>query len=187
MEVKLVMFRQDGARKDFTIQNKNTVLGRGEECGLRIPLLAVSRKHCEIIKNDSQLKLRDLGSSNGTYVNSKRVTETALKPGDRLVIGPVIFTVQIDGKPIDIKPAKVQVSKAKAKANDDSGEEIALTDAPGQSPDTDEIIDLEADIALEGENDASGDADPLAALEELALEPDDEESNKENLKKKNKK
>jgi len=115
MEVKLVMFKNDEVRKDFLIQNKNTILGRGEDCGLRIPLLSVSRRHCELVKSETELTLRDLGSSNGTYVNNKRVTETVLEAGDLLIIGPVVFTVQVDGKPKDIKPVKIQARKRQEK------------------------------------------------------------------------
>ena len=47
MEVKLVMFKPDGQRKDFEVQRQVSTFGRGPECTFRIPLLDVSRKHCE--------------------------------------------------------------------------------------------------------------------------------------------
>jgi pSer/pThr/pTyr-binding forkhead associated (FHA) protein len=154
MDVKLVMFKRDGQRKDFPITQKVTVLGRGEECGLKMPLPAVSRKHCEILKGGDNLKVRDLASSNGTYVNNKRINETALKAGDRLVIGSVVFTVQLDGRPEKITPVKTRGEKAA------SG--VGRPAAQG------EIIELEADIASEAGN--AEESDPIAALEAMASE-----------------
>ena len=81
MKAKLVMFKSDGQRKDFGIAHDKTLIGRAEDCDFQIPLLSVSRHHCEIIKSDDDLKIRDLSSSNGTYVNNQRVNEKALKAG----------------------------------------------------------------------------------------------------------
>ncbi len=176
MEVKLVMFKNDGVRKDFLLQTKRTTLGRGEECGLRIPLLSVSRKHCELIKGEEHLKLRDLGSSNGTYVNNKRVTETELEAGDLLIIGPVIFTVQIDGKPKDIKAVKIQPRK---RTEEDREQEEINLEAVAAGGEDDEVIELEADDSAAGAlSGAADDADPIDALEALAMEEDEDEKKK---------
>ena len=60
----------------------------------------MSRKHCRIIKDGDQLRVEDLGSSNGTYHNGQRVQGgTQLMPGDSVQVGPVVFVVQIDGNP----------------------------------------------------------------------------------------
>ncbi len=104
MDIKLIMFKGDGQRKDIDVTSSTTVIGRGEECALRVPILAVSRKHCELSIDGEELKVKDLGSSNGTYVNNARVNEATLKAGDRLMVGPIIFTVQIDGVPEEIEP-----------------------------------------------------------------------------------
>jgi pSer/pThr/pTyr-binding forkhead associated (FHA) protein len=78
-----------------------TVIGRREDCDLRIPLGEVSRKHCRLIKDGDVVRLEDLGSSNGTYHNGQRVQEAVLTPGDNVQVGPVTFVVQIDGLPAD--------------------------------------------------------------------------------------
>ena len=46
MGVVMVMFRADGQRRSFSITRDMTVVGRREDCDLRIPLSDVSRKHC---------------------------------------------------------------------------------------------------------------------------------------------
>ena len=112
MDVKLVIFLPDGKRKSISITRAVTTVGRGEDCEFRIPLISVSRHHCELKIENNLLTVRDLGSSNGTYVNNERIDGVVvIKPGDKLAIGPVLFTVQIDGKPQQITPAKTRWQK----------------------------------------------------------------------------
>jgi pSer/pThr/pTyr-binding forkhead associated (FHA) protein len=101
MHVGLVMFRADEDRRSFELPKDVTVVGRREDCDLRIPLNDVSRKHCRLVKDEEhdELLLEDLGSSNGTYVNGQRVRDATLEPGDSIQIGSVLFVVQIDGDP----------------------------------------------------------------------------------------
>src|ERR1700722_18220699 len=107
MKVVLFMFRPDGERRNFPIVRDMTVVGRREDCDLRIPLGDVSRKHCRFIKEPEAFRVEDLGSSNGTFHNGQRVQEATLGAGDTVQIGPVTFLVQIDGKPADeeLQPA----------------------------------------------------------------------------------
>ncbi len=163
MDVKLVYFKPNGQKKDFPLPKATTAIGRGEDCGLRVPLASVSRRHCELTLEGEALAVRDLASANGTYVNNERVTEKPLKAGDRLVVGPVVFTVQIDGVPEEIRPVKTR------------GQIMAEAGAG-----TEDIVDLEADVIAGDEADALAtaaaageeDVDPIAALEALAAESD---------------
>jgi pSer/pThr/pTyr-binding forkhead associated (FHA) protein len=109
MQVVLVMFRADGERRSFSVVRDITVLGRREDCDLRIPLGDVSRKHCRIIRSGDNVRLEDLGSSNGTLRNGERITSVDLQPGDTIVLGPVTFVVQINGLPADdkLKPHRI--------------------------------------------------------------------------------
>ncbi len=81
MQVVLVMFRADGERRSFSIVRDMTVVGRREDCDLRIPLGEVSRKHCRLIRDGDAIRLEDLGSSNGTFHNGQRVREATLGAG----------------------------------------------------------------------------------------------------------
>ena len=101
MDIKLVMFRENGSRRDFPLPEGTTMVGRKEDCGIRIPLSEVSRHHAEIIIDEEGAVLRDNGAANGTYLNNRRIKEEDLEPGDQIRIGPVVFTVQIDGEPGD--------------------------------------------------------------------------------------
>jgi len=114
----MVMFRADGQRRNFSISRDVTVIGRREDCDLRIPLGDVSRKHCRLIVDGEIIRVEDLGSSNGTYRNGERVQQTDLSAGDTLQVGPVVFVVQMNGFPADddLQPVTVQSAAAKAAA-----------------------------------------------------------------------
>lgn len=68
------------------------VLGRSRRCDLTIPSPDASRRHAEIVYQDGGYVLRDLGSTNGTYVNGRRVQQHALETGDRIEIGGDLVT-----------------------------------------------------------------------------------------------
>jgi len=105
MDVKLVLFKKDGSRKSFPLPSSVTVIGRRHDCDLCIPLTPVSRRHCQISLNKDTLKVRDLDSRNGTYLNGKQINnETTIGAGDYLSIGPLTFLLQIDGQPKEIVP-----------------------------------------------------------------------------------
>lgn len=154
MQVKLFLFMQDKRRKEFSLTRPDNVIGRRQDCHLQVPLEGVSRQHCEVIVGDKGVKVKDLASSNGTYVNGKRVTESALNAGDVLAVGPVLFVVQIDGRPAEITPAMLKPAKAASKSR--SAEE-------------------DADAILLGEEDEDQEFDPISALQALAEEGDEDE------------
>lgn len=72
-----------------------TVVGRKEDCDLRLDHKSVSKLHCVIVKTDGLLLLRDLGSTNGTKVNGQRVRRAALLPNDNLNIATFRFRVYL--------------------------------------------------------------------------------------------
>ena len=168
MGVVMVMFRADQQRRSFSITRDMTVIGRREDCDLRIPLGDVSRKHCRLILDGEAIKVEDLGSSNGTYKNGERIQQAELGAGDTLQVGPVTFVLQVDGFPADedLKPVMLQSA-----ANDD-------TKAGGKAAaeaDEADILDLEESGAPvaggkgkgkgKGSSESNGEFDPMEALE----------------------
>ena len=158
MDVRLVMFKENGERKDFPLGEGITFVGRQEDCDLRIPLADISRKHAQLIIQEGTVTIRDMGSSNGTYVNNQRVSEQDLGPGDHIVMGPVVFTLQIDGTPELIRPVKTRVEERQPETPAAPPGEADASAATEVS-----VIDEED---LFGE--ASADGDPITALEALA-------------------
>ena len=73
------------------------LVGREEDCHLRPNSDLVSRHHCVFTVDQFSLRLRDLGSTNGTFVNGQRLVGAVnLKPGDRVLIGKLDFEVLIE-------------------------------------------------------------------------------------------
>jgi len=143
---------------------------------MRIPLSSVSREHCEItITDDGDLNLRDLGSSNGTYRNGERVQEADLDAGDHVMIGPVQFTVVIDGKPTDIDIPPVPPAELEtAEASDDLPLGVASDDLDDDEDDAFSIPDL-ADDDDEEEELSIPDLDDDEALVIPDVADDDED------------
>jgi pSer/pThr/pTyr-binding forkhead associated (FHA) protein len=70
-----------------------TLVGRKDDCDLRLDHKSVSKMHCVIVKTDGLLLLRDLGSTNGTRVNGQRVRRAALLPNDQVGFASFKFKV----------------------------------------------------------------------------------------------
>ena len=68
-------------------------IGRGEDCQITIPHGSVSTIHCEIVCNNNVLVVRDLGSTNGTFINGQPITRATLSRGQVLQLGEVALQV----------------------------------------------------------------------------------------------
>lgn len=64
-----------------------TTIGRGPQCEVSITDPRVSRAHAQVVADGDTATIRDLGSSNGTFVNGRRVKQQALRHGDVLSLG----------------------------------------------------------------------------------------------------
>lgn len=103
MNVQLVLLNKNGTTKTFDLPDKVVTIGRREECDFCIPLMVVSKRHCQLNCDGSSLKIHDLRSTNGTFVNGNPigVSEVELKTGDKIEIGPVTFLVKINAQAPD--------------------------------------------------------------------------------------
>lgn len=80
--------------KHVVIPGKEIIVGRDEGCFIRLFSTDISRQHCAMRSTPQGIVVRDLGSSNGTFVNDVAIVgETVLRPGDSLRIGPAEFEV----------------------------------------------------------------------------------------------
>ena len=73
------------------LTGRQTTIGRDPSCGLCISDASVSRKHALIERIGDTYQVTDLGSTNGTCVDEKRVTCHELIPGDRVQFGSFIY------------------------------------------------------------------------------------------------
>jgi len=163
VDLKLVVFKEDGTRKDVPVRNGAYIIGRDNAAQIRIPLASVSRKHAELVVEDDRVLVRDLGSSNGTTKNFEDVnSQTELHANDVLGLGDFYLRVQIDGQPAS--PEKPEPPKS-----DRSGDSTRMDDLPTDvtkpvgSDSSDESSMMEGfEVApAAGSDDAKGDSDGL--------------------------
>lgn len=76
------------------------ILGRSQTCDIVLPGTHVSRQHAELYFQSGRLHVKDLGSSNGTYVNRKKVQEGVVNPGDELRFDTLVFQVEAPEAPV---------------------------------------------------------------------------------------
>ena len=76
-------------------------IGRAPRADFIVDAALVSRLHCRLTAGEKQLEVVDLSSTNGTFVNDRRVDRATLTSGDRLRVGRVELTVEKadDGRP----------------------------------------------------------------------------------------
>lgn len=79
-----------------TLIRDRVTIGRKADNTLQIEDKAVSGNHCEIINRQGAYLLRDLGSSNGTFINKQRISEHTLRNGDVIVLGQKVDVYFID-------------------------------------------------------------------------------------------
>lgn len=77
--------------KKYNVDRPSVVIGRSSKADIQIDQESVSRNHCKLINTGKSVMLRDLGSTNGTYVNDELVDEYVLRDGDFIKIGRCIF------------------------------------------------------------------------------------------------
>jgi len=99
-ELKVISGKQAGSL--IPLPEGKFLIGREEDCHLRPNSDMVSRHHCVFTVDDYTVRLRDLGSTNGTLVNGERIrTGVMLNPGDVISIGKIEFEVLIRDPSLD--------------------------------------------------------------------------------------
>jgi hypothetical protein len=86
--------RPDGSTRTFTVDGRPLTIGRAPDNGLVLFDGRVSRHHARLYGRRGALLLADLGSTNGSWVNDRRVEEMALGEGDQIRVGDTILVVE---------------------------------------------------------------------------------------------
>lgn len=93
---KLVLLSEGFAGRTYELNVEKTTVGRVEDNAFQITEPSVSSHHAEIILRGNDVVVKDLNSTNGTYINGEKVTEAVLKPGQVLKLGQV--ELRLEGK-----------------------------------------------------------------------------------------
>jgi len=106
---KLVILNQGMTGRTFDLNVDRTTVGRVEENTFQIADSSVSSRHAEILLRGSEVLVRDLNSTNGSFINGEKITEAVLKPGQTLRFGQVELKID-DGQPVSAPPPPAPVS-----------------------------------------------------------------------------
>jgi transcriptional regulator with PAS, ATPase and Fis domain len=81
------------------VEGNSARVGSAPGCRLVLPDRAVSRVHCELVAHANRIVVRDLGSTNGTYVGEIQITEAAVPPGTVVRCGASAFRIDCADEP----------------------------------------------------------------------------------------
>jgi adenylate cyclase len=104
------------------------VLGRALSSDLPVLDPTVSRRHAEVTIETAGVSIRDLGSSNGTFVNGNRITSARIAPGDRIIFGKVLFELR-ELSPVLIDDATAEGMRRVARAGTTIVRQVPVPDA----------------------------------------------------------
>lgn len=96
---KLVVLTQSLAGRSCDLTAERTTVGRVEDNAFQIAEPSVSSHHCEILLRGSEIVVKDLGSTNGSFINGEKITEGILKPGQTLRLGNIELKLDTPGAP----------------------------------------------------------------------------------------
>jgi pSer/pThr/pTyr-binding forkhead associated (FHA) protein len=86
---KLVILTQGMTDRVHELKADRTTIGRVEDNMFQIAEASVSSHHCEVLLRGKDVVIKDLDSTNGTYINGEKITESVLQPGQTLRLGNV--------------------------------------------------------------------------------------------------
>jgi pSer/pThr/pTyr-binding forkhead associated (FHA) protein len=109
MDARLKVLSGPGSGETIPVVHGKLLIGREQDCHLMLESGLVSRHHCVLMLDEYTLRVRDLGSKNGTYVNGRRINvgQTVLLPGDVVSIASInemTFEIQLDEEPTQTQP-----------------------------------------------------------------------------------
>jgi two-component system cell cycle response regulator len=90
-EACLVLIYGAELGKKYNLNAPSLVIGRSSKCDIQIDQESISRNHTKIVNTGKSILIRDLGSTNGTYVNDEPIDEYVMRDGDLIKIGRTIF------------------------------------------------------------------------------------------------
>jgi predicted component of type VI protein secretion system len=93
---KLVLLSQGLTGQTHELKVDKTTIGRVDDNTFPIAEPSVSSHHCEILLKGAEVVVRDLNSTNGTFINGEKISESVLKPGQILRLGQIEMRLETD-------------------------------------------------------------------------------------------
>jgi pSer/pThr/pTyr-binding forkhead associated (FHA) protein len=126
---KLVILTQGLSGRAHELNVDRTTIGRVDDNTFQIAEPSVSSHHCEVHLRGNEIFIRDLNSTNGTFINGEKITEGTLKPGQTLRLGNVELKLDTPGAPAAPAPGP-----AKRQVTAPSGVSLSELESGGRPP-----------------------------------------------------
>lgn len=97
---KLVVLNAGLTGRSHELNVDKTTIGRVDDNTFQIAEASISSHHCKVLLQGGEVVIKDLNSTNGTFLNGEKVTETVLKPGQILRLGQVELRLEVEGVPV---------------------------------------------------------------------------------------
>jgi pSer/pThr/pTyr-binding forkhead associated (FHA) protein len=122
---KLVVLSEGLAGQTHELTVDSTTVGRVEDNAFQIPESSVSSHHAEIIRRGSEIIIKDLNSTNGTFVNGQQITgEAVLKPGQIVRFGTIELRLEDGAAPAAAPAPAAAASKPAAPSAAAAGKKL---------------------------------------------------------------
>lgn len=96
---KLVLLSSGMTGRTHELKVDKTTIGRLEDNTFQIAEPSVSSHHCEVLRRGADIVVKDLNSTNGTFIGGEKVSESVLKPGQILRLGQIEMRLETDEAP----------------------------------------------------------------------------------------
>lgn len=93
---KLVLLSPGMTGRTHELKGEKTTIGRVEDNTFQISEASVSSHHCEVFMRGNDVVVKDLSSTNGTFLGGEKITEAVLKPGQVLRLGQIEMRLEAD-------------------------------------------------------------------------------------------
>jgi pSer/pThr/pTyr-binding forkhead associated (FHA) protein len=103
---KLVILSEGMTGRTHELAAERTTIGRVEDNTFPIAEPSVSSHHCEVLLKGAEVRVRDLNSTNGTFIDGQQITEAILKPGQILRLGKIELRLETDASAQPKKPVE---------------------------------------------------------------------------------
>src|ERR1700743_233151 len=141
-QCKLVVLKGSQRGKEFVISGDVIRIGKVDENDLALPEETVSRVHCEILRDQKGHLLRDLHSTNGTFLDGAEIREAYIRAGSVITVGTIQLKFQPFEERIEILPSD------KERLGELVGRSLKMREIFGL---VERIAPTEATVLIEGE------------------------------------
>jgi pSer/pThr/pTyr-binding forkhead associated (FHA) protein len=111
---KLVVLSAGMNGRTHELNVDKTTIGRVEDNTFQIADPSVSSHHCEVLLRGDDVVIKDLNSTNGSFINGEKFSETVLKPGQTLRLGQIELQLLTEGMPMPAPKAPAPASSPSA-------------------------------------------------------------------------